>query len=315
MYKVLIVDFSSYRDILKNVFIEGGYDVLSCESAYDAIAQLKIYDIDLVVSEVELPGDNAFALYNYLNTYYSYIPVIMTTEKDIDYFFDRVFQEGIGNVLSKPIKPNELLSLAEKLITKKNIFGLSNYLSSKDSVIKKLRIPSSEQIKPAINMVIRQIEDWGFTLKNKSVLNLILNELCINALYHSHGYSKEKEMRLPVRLKENEYVDIFFVQGKTGYGISINDYKGKLSKTKILDSIQKAIEQNQMILKAAESGDDISELVSETGRGIELVRKLSAEYYFVIKQNVRTEVILLFDREDQSGREPKSSLKIIEDFE
>ena len=51
--------------------------------------------------------------------------MIMTTDKDIDTFFDVIFDEGIGNVLCKPFKKDEILNLAEKLITKKNIFGLA----------------------------------------------------------------------------------------------------------------------------------------------------------------------------------------------
>ena len=37
-----------------------------CDSAFDAISKLKAYDFDLIVSEVEFPGDNAFDLYEYM---------------------------------------------------------------------------------------------------------------------------------------------------------------------------------------------------------------------------------------------------------
>ncbi|HSV96243.1 MAG TPA: response regulator [Spirochaetota bacterium] len=313
MYNILVVDFSPDRETIARIFREAGYAVIACESAFDAMAKLKSNDFDLIVSEVELPGDNAFDLYNYINTYYPFIPAIMITEKDIDTFFEHIFREGIGNVLRKPLREKELVSLARKLITRKNIFGLDNYMDAPAEGIRKIRINASDQIRPAITALLQQFEEWSVKVKNKSVLNLILNELIINSVYHSHGHTKEKEERLPVKLKKGEFVDLFFSQNEQGYGISITDYKGNLTKQKILESIRRAVEESQMILRAFETGEEISDKVSETGRGIDLVRKLTTEYYFVIRNKVRTEIILLFDREPPAGYETHSSLKIIED--
>ncbi|HDP80308.1 MAG TPA: response regulator [Spirochaetes bacterium] len=312
MGRILIVDSTPYRETMAGTLGDAGFLVETAESAYDAMAKLKSFDFDLVIAEVELPGDNAFDLYNYISTYYPYIPAIMVTDRDMDTFFDRIFAEGIGNVLSKPLRSEELVNLTEKLISKKNIFGLNNYMNVEGDV-KKIRISSSEQIRKAVALVFKQIEEWGFSIGNKSVLNLILNELIINAVYHSHGYTSEKENRVQIKLAENEFVDLCFARNQDSYGISITDYKGRLSKLMILDSIQRAIEQTRLILRAAETGEDITDMVSETGRGIDLVRKLSAEYFFAIKNNVRTEIILIFDR-DTSAAEKSPSLKIIEDI-
>jgi len=79
---ILIVDFSLYNIALKKIFENNGYKVEVCESAFEAISKLKAYDFDLVVSEIELPGDNAFDLYNYIQKNYPYIPTIMTTDKN-----------------------------------------------------------------------------------------------------------------------------------------------------------------------------------------------------------------------------------------
>lgn len=313
MYNILIVDFSPYRETIARIFSEAGYTAVACESAFDAMARLKSGDFDLIVSEVELPGDNAFDLYNYIASYYPFIPAIMITEKDIDTFFEHIFREGIGNVLRKPLREKELVGLARKLITRKNIFGLDNYMDTPAEGIRKIRITASDQIRPAIAALMQQLEEWDIKIKNKSVLNLILNELIINSVYHSHGYTREKEDRVPVKLAKNEFVDLFFARNEHAYGISITDYKGNLTKQKILDSIRRAVEESQMILRAFETGEEISDKVSETGRGIDLVRKLTSEYYFVIRNKVRTEIILLFDREPPAGFESHSSLKIIED--
>ncbi len=313
MHNVLVVDFSIFKNSIVKMFRDKGYGVELCESAYDAMMRLRAVDFDLVIADVELPGDNAFDLYKYVSVNYPQIATIMTTEKSIDTFFDIIFREGIGNVLSKPFKKEEILNLADKLITKKNIFGLNNYIGNIVET-KRVRITGSAQIKPAVSAVIGEIKKWGFVIKNEIILNLILNEMIINAVYHSHGLTDEKKQRIPVRLGESEFVDVFFARSAEKYGIAINDYKGKLSKITILDTINRVIVQNTMINKAAENNDDVSELVSETGRGIDLVRKLAGEYYFIIKRNVRTEIIIIFDTVyENDTTSTYSSLKIIED--
>jgi CheY-like chemotaxis protein len=314
MKNILLVDFSIYRDSLKNIFSEMDYKVELCDSAYRAMSMLKAVDFDLVISEVELPGDNAFDLYNYIKKDYPYIPVIMTTDKNIDIFFEEIFREGIGNVLCKPVKRDELVSLSEKLITKQNIFGLSNYLKDIND-LKKIRITSSRQIQPAIFKIFGYLENQGVVIENKTALNLVLNEMLINAVYHSHDLTYEKEHRIPVKLDEGSHVDIFFALSDKKFGLSITDYNGKLTKKTILNSINKVIEQDQLILKAFQTGEDIIDKISETGRGLDLVRKMGGEYYFIIKENSRTEIVFLFEREyTDNDSEIYSSLKIIEDF-
>lgn len=313
-YNILIVDFSVYKDSIASIFKDQGFTVETCESAYQAMSKLKAVDFDLVVSEVELPGDNSFDLYNYIKKNYPYIPAIMTTESRIDTFFDQIFEEGIGNVLCKPVKKDEILGLALKLITRKNIFGLNNYLSSPEEV-KKISITSSKQIQKAINIIYEQILNWGLSVGNKTAFNLILNEMIINAVYHSHGFTFEKENRIPVKLPENSSVDIHFAFRKNTYAISITDYNGILTKEKILNSINNVILQDNIILKAVETGEDIIDQIRETGRGLDLVRKLTGEYYFIIKKGVRTEIILIFDTDPiHDDTESYSSLKIIEDY-
>ena len=314
MYRVLIVDFSIYKDSISKFFEDIGYGVDICDSAFEAMSKLKSYDYDLVISEVDLPGDNSFDLYNYITGNYPHLPLIMTTEKNIDSFFDKIFAEGIGNLLFKPIVRNELINLSEKLITKKNIFGLHNYIEDFRET-KKIRITSSRQIQRAIAASFQEIENWGFRIEKKMHLNLVLNEMLINAVYHSHGLTKEKEKRIPVTLAEGKFVDLFFGHSARKYGFAIDDYNGILTKMRILQSINRVIEESELLKKAYEEGSDISPIISETGRGIDLVRKLSGEYYFIIKKNVRTEIMLILDPAVQNLTEDEiyTSLKIIED--
>ena len=246
MYKILIADLSPYKNTLKDIFTENGYSAVFCDSAFDAISKLKAYDFDLVVSEVEFPGDNAFDLYEYVEENYPYIPMIMVTDKNIDQFFNRIFEQGIGNVLHKPVNAKEILNLSEKLITKKNIFGLNNYLENIIE-IKRMKIKKSLQINRAIDLIIEQILNWNFQIPSRATLGLMLNEMVINAVYHSHGLTQEKLDRIPVELPDDKFVDIQFCYNDDSFAISITDSNGKLSKDKILESINNVIKQNMLI--------------------------------------------------------------------
>lgn len=312
MYKILIADLSAYKEALKDILSTGSYEVAFCDSAFDAISKLKAYDFDLIISEVELPGDNAFDLYEYMNENYPYIPMIMVTDKNIDQFFSRIFEQGIGNVLHKPVNPEEFLNLTEKLITKKKIFGLNNYVEN-IAEIKRIKINKSAQINKAIEMIIDHITGWNFQIHKRATLGLILNEMIINAVYHSHGLTLEKLNRVPVTLPDDKFVEIQFCYNNDSFAISITDSNGNLTKEKILESINNVIKQNKLIEDSLSSGEDISNFISESGRGLDLVRKLSGEYYFIIKKNSRTEIILIFKNFYKPIESGASSLKIIED--
>ena len=253
MYNILIADISEYRDTLKNIFDKNGCNVILCDSAFSAISKLKAYDFDLVVSEVQLPGDNAFELYEYIHDNYPTIPMIMITDKNIDLFFDRIFEQGIGNVLQKPINSNDILNLSQKLITKENIFGLNNYL---DNIIetKGVKIKKSNQINRAIDLIVDQIQNWNFKISGPTTFRLILNEIIINAVYHSHGFTNEKLNRIPVELPNDKFVDIHFCRTDDAFAIAIIDSNGKLTKMKILESINNTVKQNHLIEESMTTG-------------------------------------------------------------
>ncbi|MDA3900521.1 MAG: response regulator [Spirochaetes bacterium] len=309
MKKILIVDPTDYANELISMIKETEIDY--CTTAFDAISNLNMKAYDLVIAEVDLPGDNSFEFYYYLNKNLPYMPVIMTTNRDIDDYFDEIFKNGIGNVLYKPIDKGELLGLISKLLRESPIFGLKNYLSD---IIehKKIRISSSTQINAAINKITTIVQQWNFEIENLMMMNLILNELIINAVYHAHGFTKEKLERKKITLPNNKYVDIFFAHNGNEYAICIRDYMGTLSSKRILESINAVITQRKTMERALESGVLENFDLAESGRGIELVRKLVKEYYFIIQKNKRTETILKFDSIHTFESNPVTSLKIIE---
>lgn len=307
--KIMIVDPSDYAGTIAQLL--KGYNLEIFKTAYDAILALNSKKYDLVISEVTLPGDNSFELYYYIHKNLPYLPVIMITDDDIDSLFHEIMQNGIGNVLKKPVTPKEFANLVSKLLGLSPVFGLKNYLNG-ITTFKKIRITNSEQINPTIRKMTSIISEWGFHIQNMMMMHLILNEIIINSLYHAHGFTKQKLKRLPVTLNEGDFVDIYFGNNGEEYALSVTDYKGTLTSQIILSSIHNVINQRRIIEQAAISGDIAGLQLSESGRGIELVRKLAKEYYFIIEKGKRTETILVFDSTHEYEQDSSASLKIIE---
>jgi len=307
--KIMIVDPSEYAATIAQLL--EGYKLDFFQTAYDAILALNSNRYDLVISEVTLPGDNSFELYYYIHKNLPYLPVIMITEDDIDSLFHEILQNGIGNVLNKPVQPKEFGNLVNKLLGLSPVFGLKNYINNMTEH-KKIRLTNSEQINPTIRKMTNIITEWGFNIQNMMMMHLILNEIIINSLYHAHGFTKQKLKRLPVTLSEGDFVDIHFGYNSDEYALSVTDYKGTLSSQIILSSIYNVINQRRIIEEAAVTGDVSSLQLSESGRGIELVRKLAKEYYFIIEKGKRTETILMFDSTHEYEQESSAAIKIIE---
>lgn len=306
---ILLIDSEKDRDSIRTLLPE--YNTVCADSAFDATVLLSSEKFDLVITEIDLPGDNSFELYYYIKNNYQDIPVVMLTNKNIDSFFDKIFIEGIPNILHKPVSQNELKTLVEKLTNKNNIFGLKNYLEN-ISEHKQIKITESSKIQTSIDSVIKYLVEWGFNTNGITILNLILNEIIINAVYHSHGFTDEKLKRLPVILPENKHVLLSFAHNQSHAGISITDFNGKLSKCTILENMFNAVNQKKLLEKALHTGEDISNLLSESGRGIDLVRQLAGEYYFILSPDEKTEVIILFPFNHEFTEYDYSSLKIIE---
>jgi DNA-binding NarL/FixJ family response regulator len=310
MKKILIVDSTPYSNELSEQLKMHECEI--CSTAFDAVSLLNARGYDLVISKVELPGDNSFEFYYYMDTHFPYIPIIMMTEKDLDEYFEEILKNGIGNVLTIPVDIEELKSLMSKLLHESPIFGLNNYV--KDILShKKIELKSSLQINNAIKTMTDMIQqDWKFEIQNIMMINLIMNEMLINAIYHAHGYTNYKLSRTPIKLPEGKHVDLTFCHNSEEYAICVSDYMGTLTSKRILESIYTVIFQKKLMEQAFETGSGDAIKIAESGRGLELIRKLAKEYYFIIHRDKRTDVILKFDSSYTFDTKKSAAVKIIE---
>ncbi len=123
MYTILIVDDEpNYQIVLSEFLRDEGFETLTADNGQQALDLVNANDVDLVLTDMQMPGMDGFALLQAIKEQHSTLPVIMITaygevEKAV-----RAMQLGAFNYLTKPFNNDELLACANKAIEH---FGLA----------------------------------------------------------------------------------------------------------------------------------------------------------------------------------------------
>ena len=137
--------------------------VIPVRNVKDAIRNLDTENIDLVITELELPEINGFELLAYINKNFSYLPVIVmadTEPTELDLFLE---DKAIFQYLPKPLDFNALIS------------KISAGLASKvDQNLREVFLPSFlrlvSQQKKSYTLIIRAKNQTGFLHFNNGEL-------------------------------------------------------------------------------------------------------------------------------------------------
>jgi len=136
--RILIVDDEPNAiKVLSAILVNEGYDVCDATDAKSAIRSVSKNDIDLVITDIKMPGMNGMQLFEYLHKTYPDIPIIFLTaygtiEDAVDaltigsyyYFIKPPDYSKLRTIVSKAVEQRrlkkELDSLREKLTEKNN---------------------------------------------------------------------------------------------------------------------------------------------------------------------------------------------------
>lgn len=126
MKKVVVIeDSAAIRKTTKMILtVHGGYQVIEFEDgekAYDALHNQ--VDVDLIISDVTLPGINGFKLIEKLKEEekYNTVPVLIITSSPHTLELQKLSCSGlIDGWLSKPFDEKVLLMLAKNYLDKYN---------------------------------------------------------------------------------------------------------------------------------------------------------------------------------------------------
>ncbi len=278
--RVLIVDDEAIIREMLQIELETSYEVFTAENAGQAFDLLEGTEIDLVISDINMPGMKGFELIKLVKEKYPRTKTALITAYNVNDYVRMAKENDISNIISKstPFNFDEFNSIVNNLVTEQ-IFGLANYMLPDFNVLGEYTIVSSQQISEVEENIIELIARFH---KAEPFINILLEELITNAVYHAPVDENGKEKYIKhsdVTLDEAEAVKIFVGRDSEKYGVSVMDTSGKLTKKNALFKIDRHIH-----------GEG---LLDEDGRGLHMSRIYSDRFIINIKKDVATEAIFM----------------------
>lgn len=104
---LFVEDDTAVREMVMLLLREHGFDVLEASNGYEAIRVLVDHSVDLIFTDVVMPGINGFELAQQAKVMRPGVHVLYMTG-----YADQYFGRGLryGKLLQKPIRPDQLLA-------------------------------------------------------------------------------------------------------------------------------------------------------------------------------------------------------------
>jgi CheY-like chemotaxis protein len=285
-----------YRTIIENILLKNNYQPYFVENSAECKVVVDEVRPEIIVVDIKAAKPHDFRLLADLKVL-SKAPIVLTTDENVDDYMTALNSKNITIVLPKPIKSAELSRVLDNLLSvdARVWFGIHNYIPDLRK-LRKIELKRSTQVRTCIKTILTEMHAWGFNFSQETEMDLVWQEILINAVYHAHGYTQQKKDRVAIELPDPYKVEVAYGASESAFGIAVRDNMGTLTPRIIIEALNQTIEQQRLIMKAAETGDDISQVLLDRGRGLDLIRQLSGEYYFIIDPGVSTEVIIIYDR-------------------
>jgi len=277
---VLIVDDEAIIRQMLKIELEPSYTVFIAEDAGAAFEILANNRVDLVISDINMPGIKGFELVRTIREQYPATKTALITAYNVNDYVRMARDNDVSNIISKstPFNFDEFNSVVKNLVTE-HIFGLENYMLGDFQMLSEYTIYTSADIPRVEEDIVNVIS--GFC-RPEPFINLLLEELITNAVYHAPVDDAGREKYLKhsdVMLEESEAVKVYLGRDAEKYGVSVLDTSGKLTKNQVLYRIDRHI-----------NGEG---LLDESGRGLHMTRIYSDRFVVNIKKNVATEAIFI----------------------
>ncbi|MBU6153469.1 MAG: sigma-54 dependent transcriptional regulator [Bdellovibrionales bacterium] len=115
--KILVIDDeTNLRKILEATLIRAGYEVLSHEGFDSAKLSLNTEAVDVVITDLQMPGASGMDVLNYCKQYAPDLPVVMITAFGTIEKAVAAMQAGAFDFVLKPFQNEELFRIIEKAI-------------------------------------------------------------------------------------------------------------------------------------------------------------------------------------------------------
>lgn len=119
MKTIMTVDDSaSLRQMVQFVLRDGGYDVIEAVDGLDALAKLKGRELDLILSDINMPNMTGLELTRQLRAMpeYKFVPIVLLTTESHAEKKQEGKAAGATGWIVKPFTPDQLLAVVKKVM-------------------------------------------------------------------------------------------------------------------------------------------------------------------------------------------------------
>ena len=128
---ILIVDDdAAIRDSMLEFITKSGYKAQTVSSAEEAIELLKSTRVDLVITDIILPGQNGLQLTDLIKQNYD-IDIIVMTGYSENYSYEEAVNKGASDLVFKPFRFEELILRLKRVLKERQLTKDRNRILSK----------------------------------------------------------------------------------------------------------------------------------------------------------------------------------------
>ena len=289
--KILVVDdVASIRSAIRK-YLSQEFEVSEAANANEAIELCKQIKMDLVITDIKMPGISGIDLIRILRKDHPDTKYVLMTAYNVDDFVSLLRKEKIWNIIPKStfLDINSVLTLSRKLLCQ-NPFGIHYYFPQAQT--KELMISDIHRMHRELPQKTLTLDDYYIcriaTPEENRIIGAnvaelllasgaapsvqqVLEELCANALRYT---KKSKSFDLGFGILEKSVV------------IGVIDYEGTLDRELILLHLERQVSID------ADSGLPVG-LKDAHGRGLYITRENCDHLVFNIDPGHKTEIIAI----------------------
>jgi diguanylate cyclase (GGDEF)-like protein len=128
---ILIVDDdAAIRDSMLEFITRSGYNAQTVSSAEEAIELIKSTRVDLVITDIILPGKNGLQLTDLIKQNYD-IDIIVMTGYSENYSYEEAINKGASDLVFKPLRFEELILRLKRVLKERRLTKDRNRILSK----------------------------------------------------------------------------------------------------------------------------------------------------------------------------------------
>jgi len=177
---LLVEDSRGVRQYLQH-HLSPHFDIECAEDGLEGLELARTEAFDLVLSDINLPKMDGFALHSAIVAEFPYQAVALMTDADIDGYLSRALASGIGHIIAKPAFKFDLIGTIQLLhdLEQGQLFGMDRRLGPGGEV--RTFVLSNEADLPQVMTQCYRLLD---RFPRKDAYHKLFPELVRNALFH-----------------------------------------------------------------------------------------------------------------------------------